>query len=75
MLRYPLYFAIFILVLVFVGAASFAVGMVVGVDAVATGNYGQYITIAIVVAIVAAAAAIPLSLFLVRRRGRGGRFL
>lgn len=30
MLRYPLYFAIFILVLVFVGAASFAVGMVVG---------------------------------------------
>ncbi|MDQ3834195.1 MAG: hypothetical protein M3315_11310 [Actinomycetota bacterium] len=75
MLKYPLYFAILILVLVFVGAASFAGGMVIGVDAVATGNYGQYITIAIVVAIVAAAAAIPLSLFLVRRRGRGGRFL
>jgi hypothetical protein len=75
MLKYPLYFAVLILVLVFVGAASFAGGMVIGVDAVATGNYGQYITIAIVVAIVAAAAAIPLSLFLVRRRGRGGRFL
>ena len=58
MLRYPLYFAIFILVLVFVGAASFAVGMVVGVDNAATGDYGQYITIAIVLAIVAAAAAV-----------------
>ena len=75
MLRYPLYFAIFILVLVFVGAASFAVGMVVGVDAAATGDYGQYITIAIVLAIVAAAAAVPLSVLMVRRRGRGGRFL
>jgi hypothetical protein len=63
MLRYQLYLAIFILVLVFVGAASFAVGMVVGVDAAATGDYGQYITIAIVVAIVAAAAAVPLSVF------------
>ena len=75
MLRYPLYFALLILLLVFVGAASFAVGMVVGVDAAATGDYGQDITIAIVVAIVAAAAAIPLSVLTVRRRGRGGRFL
>ena len=58
MLRYPLYFAIFILVLVFVGAASFAVGMVVGVDNAATGDYGQYRTIAIVLAIVATAAAV-----------------
>ena len=58
MLRYPLYFAIFILVLVFVGAASFAVGMVVGVDNAATSDYGQYRTIAIVLAIVAAAAAV-----------------
>jgi hypothetical protein len=75
MLRYPLYFALIILLLVFVGAASFAVGMVVGVDAAATGNYGQYITIAIVIAIVAIGAVVPLSVLLVRRRGRGGRFL
>jgi uncharacterized membrane protein len=75
MLRYPLYFALLILLLVFVGAASFAGGMVVGVDAAATGNYGQDITIAIVVAVVAAAAAVPLSVLIVRRRGRGGRFL
>jgi hypothetical protein len=72
MLRYPLYFALLILLLVFVGAASFAVGMVVGVDAAATGNYGQDITIAIVVAVV---AAVPLSVLIVRRRARGGRFL
>jgi hypothetical protein len=72
MLRYPLYFALLILLLVFVGAASFAVGMVVGVDAAATGNYGQDITIAIVVAVV---AAVPLSVLIVRRRVRGGRFL
>ena len=75
MLRYPLYFALLILLLIFVGAASFAVGMVIGVDAAATGNYGQYITIAIAVAIVAIGAAVPLSVLLVRRRGRSGRFL
>jgi uncharacterized membrane protein len=75
MLRYPLYFALIILLLIFVGAASFAVGMVVGVDAAATGNYGQDITIAIVVAVVAVVVAIPLSVLLVRRRGRDSRFL
>jgi ABC-type branched-subunit amino acid transport system permease subunit len=75
MLRYPLYFALFILLLIFVGAASFAVGMVVGVDAVATGNYGQDITVAIVVAIVAAVLAVAISVLLVRRRGRDSRFL
>jgi hypothetical protein len=75
MLRYPLYFALIILLLIFVGAASFAVGMVVGVDAAATGNYGQDITIAIVVAVVAVGAAVPLSVLLVRRRGRDSRFL
>ena len=75
MLRYPLYFALIILLLIFVGAASFAVGMVVGVDAAATGNYGQDITIAIVVAVVSVVVAIPLSVLLVRRRGRDSRFL
>ena len=75
MLRYPLYFALIILLLIFVGVASFAVGMVVGVDAAATGNYGQDITIAIVVAVVAVVVAIPLSVLLVRRRGRDSRFL
>ena len=75
MLRYPLYFALIILLLIFVGAASFAVGMVVGVDDAATGNYGQDITIAIVVAVVALVVAIPLSVLLVRRRGRDSRFL
>ena len=59
----------------FVGAARFAVGMVVEVDAAVTANYGQDITIAIVIAIVAIGAAVPLSVLLVRRRGRGTRFL
>jgi uncharacterized protein (DUF2062 family) len=38
--------------------------MVVGVDAAATGNYGQDITIAIVIAIVVIGAAVPLSVLL-----------
>ncbi len=45
--------------------------MVVGVDAAATGNYGQDITIAIVIAI---GAAVPLSVLLVCRPGRGAGF-
>ena len=53
MLKYPLYFAVVILLLIFVGAAGFGIGMVVGVDAAASGTYGQDLTIAIVVAIVA----------------------
>jgi uncharacterized membrane protein len=75
MLRYPLYFTLVILLLVFVGAACFAVGMVVGVDAAANGTYGQDLTIALVVAVVAVVVAVPLSLLLVRRRGRDSRFL
>jgi uncharacterized membrane protein YhaH (DUF805 family) len=75
MLRYPLYLVLIILLLLFVGAASFAVGMVVGVDAAASGSYGQDITIAIVVALVAIGAAVPLAGLLVRRRGRDSRFL
>ena len=61
--------------LIFVGAAGFAVGMVVGVDAAASGTYGQDLTIAIVIAIVAVVLAISLSLLLVRRRGRDSQFL
>jgi type III secretory pathway component EscS len=75
MLRYPLYLVLIILLLLFVGAASFAVGMVVGVDAAASGSYGQDITIAIVVALVAIGATIPLAGLLMRRRGRDSRFL
>lgn len=75
MLRYPLYFTLVILLLIFVGAAGFAVGMVVGVDAAANGTYGQDLTIAIVVAVVAVVVDVPLSLLLVRRRGRDSRFL
>lgn len=75
MLRYPLYLALVILLLIFVGAAGFAVGMVLGVDAAVRGGYGQYITAAIGVAIVAAVVAVSLALFIWRRRGRDGRFL
>ena len=64
MLRYPLYFTLVISLLIFVGAAGFAVGMVVGVDAAASGTYGQDLTIAIVVAVVAVVVAVPLSLLL-----------
>lgn len=75
MLRCPLYFTLVILLLVFVSAAGFAVGMVVGVDAAANGTHGQDLTIATVVAVVAVVIAVPLSLLLVRRRGRDSRFL
>ena len=58
MLRYPLYFAIFHPGACIRRGRKLRRGDGGKVDNAATGDYGQYITIAIVLAIVAAAAAV-----------------
>ena len=54
--------------LIAIVAASFAVGMIVGDSASATGNYGIYLAVAIAVAVIAVLAAVIVYLLRSRRR-------